>query len=106
MSISEEELRKRIAGRLGKTPGSVAPPGPPPITPSNADTDLLERIRARAASTQQTPYLPPSLFASRQQASAGEFEQNLPESTVKSRAREVAIGLLQPFDLHNVPDLV
>jgi hypothetical protein len=48
----------------------------------------------------------PTLLASRKAASKAEFEQNLPPSTIGTRAREAAIGVLEPFDLHNVPGLV
>ena len=53
-----------------------------------------------------TPASAPTLMTSRQEASKQELEANKPESTMLSRAREAAIGILQPFDLHNVPDLV
>lgn len=48
----------------------------------------------------------PTLLKSRQEASKGEFEANLPQSTVGTRAREAAIGALSPFDLRNVPGMV
>src|SRR5204863_5585554 len=48
----------------------------------------------------------PTLLESRQQASKSELERNQPESTLQSRTREYAIGLLEPLDLHNVPGLV
>src|SRR5438128_5765192 len=48
----------------------------------------------------------PTLLESRRQASKGDLERNQPESTLQSRAREYAIGLLEPLDLHNVPGLV
>lgn len=47
-----------------------------------------------------------SLMESRRAASASEFEANQPESTMATRAREAAIGILQPFDVHNVPGIV
>lgn len=65
---------------------------------------------------QQTPgpwnkYAPkaeasPTLLESRRAASKSEFEANQPESTLVTRGRETAIGLLSPFDLRNVPDIV
>lgn len=50
--------------------------------------------------------LSPTLLASRQEASKGEFEANRPESTIGSRTREAAIGVLEPFDLRNVPGML
>src|SRR5439155_11880094 len=74
------------------------------ISPSTSEPDVMTRLRALKAGV-DIPTPPPSLLASRQEASRMEFERNLPESTIKSRARETAIGLLEPFDLRNVPAL-
>lgn len=47
-----------------------------------------------------------SLVASRAAASRGEFEDVNRQSTAGTRLRESLIGVLEPFDLHNVPGLV
>ena len=43
------------------------------------------------------PSVSPTLAASRRQASKSEFEKNVPESTWRTRAREAAISVLEPF---------
>lgn len=43
---------------------------------------------------------------SNQAVSRMQYESNLPESTIKSRTMEAARGILEPFDLHNVPGLL
>lgn len=48
----------------------------------------------------------PELLDSNKAVSRMQFESNLPESTIKSRAMEAARGILEPFDLHNVPGLL
>ena len=68
------------------------------------DVSPSDDWRDVSASTPPSPS--PSLLASRQIASKIEADANLPESTIGTRAREAAIGLLEPFDLHNVPSLV
>lgn len=52
------------------------------------------------------PTIAPSLLASRQVASKAQFEENLPPNTLGSRTREYMLGLLEPFDLHNVPAIL
>lgn len=46
----------------------------------------------------------PTLLASRQAASKSEFEANKPESTIGSRTREAAIGVLEPFTAGTLSD--
>src|SRR5215831_2190150 len=48
------------------------------------------------------PSIAPTLLESRRAASRSEFEANQPESTFGTRAREAAIGVLEPLALQNL----
>src|SRR5436190_9231810 len=69
-----------------------------------SEEEVFRQAKALYQPQAKTPA--PTLLESRQQTSKGELERNQPESTLQSRTREYAIGLLEPFDLHNVPGLV
>lgn len=53
-----------------------------------------------------TPTKPASLLESRREASKGEFEQNQPESTLGTRTREAALGILEPLHPRNISNMI